>query len=104
MRGPSLVSRHLLRRGLWLWLLMRLGLTAALLFSALSGGGEPPDLTGPMPAAILVAVAVRFVELRRLRERVLLANLGITTATQATLIGLGGLAGEVLLALFRGLA
>lgn len=48
MRLPSLVAWCLLRRGLWLWLMVRLGLTAAVLFSA----------------AIRAAVAVGFVEVR----------------------------------------
>lgn len=104
MRLPSLVTWHLMRRGLWLWLLVRLGLTAAVLLAAAIGGGEVPDLSGPMPAAILVAVAVGFVESRRLTERVLLANLGVTTARQATLLALGGVVGEVVLALIRRLA
>ncbi len=104
MPWSTLTARHLLRRGLWLWLLVRLGLTAAVLLSAAIGGGEPPDLTGPMPAAILVAVAVGFIEARRLTERVFLANLGVTTATQATLLALGGVVGEVVLALLRRLA
>lgn len=104
MRLPSLVTWHLLRRGAWLWLLVRLGLTAAVFLAAAIGGGEVPDLSGPMPAAILVAVAVGFVEARRLTESVFLANLGVTTATQATLLALGGVVGEVALALLRRLA
>lgn len=104
MRGPSLVYRHLLRRGLWLWLLVRLALVAAVLLSVAIGGGEVPDVSGPMPAAIIVAVAVGFLEARRLSERVLLANLGVTALTQATLLALGGVAGELAWVLLRRVA
>lgn len=101
MRGPSLVSRYLLRRGLWLWLLLRLGLTAAVLLSVAIGGGEPPDLSGPMPVAVVFAAIVGFLEARRVSERVLLANLGVSAPAQATLLALGGVVGEVVLALLQ---
>lgn len=104
MRVPSLPTLHLLRRGLWLWLMVRIGLVGAVLFAAMIGGGDAPDLTGPMPAAIAVAVVVGFVEARRLSERVLLANLGVSAAAHATLLALGGLAGELALAALRRLA
>jgi hypothetical protein len=104
MRSPSLVARHLLRRGLWLWLLVRLGLTAAVLLAAAIGGGEPPDLAGPMPVAIVFATMVGFVEARRLTERVLLANLGVSMPVQGALLALGGVAGEVLTLVLRRLA
>jgi hypothetical protein len=104
MRSPSLVVRHLLRRGLCLWLLVRLGLTAAVLLAAAIGGGEPPDLAGPMPVAIVFATMVGFVEARRLTERVLLANLGVSMPVQGALLALGGVAGEVLTLVLRRLA
>lgn len=104
MRSLSLVARHLLRRGLWLWLLVRLGLSAAVLLAAAIGGGEPPDLAGPMPVAIIVSSVVGFVEARRVTERVLLANLGVTVVAQSALLAVGGVLGELAVLLVRRIA
>jgi hypothetical protein len=101
MRGPSLVSWHLLRRGVWMWLLVRLVLVGVLLVGAVGGGGESPGLAVPMPPSILVALALGFIEARRLSERVLLANLGVSIWQQATLLAIGGALGEATLALLR---
>lgn len=99
MVSLRLVYVHLLRRGLWLWLIVRLGWTAAVLLAAAIGGGEPPDLSGPMPVAVVFATIVGFLEARRASERVLFANLGVSAPTQATLHALGGVVGEVVLAM-----
>lgn len=99
MRGPSLVSRRLLQRGLWLWLLTRLAAIAVVLLAAAVGGGEMPDVLGPMPAAILVTVALGFVDAHRLSERVLLANLGVAPAVQGLWLAGAATLGELALPL-----
>lgn len=94
MRGPSLVHRHLLRRGLVSWLLARLAFALALLMtmsSPLARGG----LVGL--GVIVLATVLALVDIQRVQERVLLANLGVNVPTLLGTLGAAALIGEITL-------
>ena len=94
MKGPDLVLRHLLRRGLRCWVLVRLGLAVAFVATmnpALAAGG----LVGL--GVIGLSLTVALVEGQRVRERVVLANLGVSLPMLLLALGSAALVGEVVL-------
>lgn len=91
---PTLVQRHLLRRGARLWLAVRLIVMGLMLWAQ----GEPIAIGGSATLAVIaVTVMLGFVDAQRLSERVLLGNLGIPIEQQALLLGSGAAFGEIVL-------
>jgi hypothetical protein len=98
MRGPLLFERHLVWRGLRLWLLARLALLAVVMLAAALQGGPLIDTTrGSSLAIVVVTILLGTVEAWRVSERVFLANLGVSVGAQLVLLAAGAVAGEVLL-------
>jgi hypothetical protein len=95
MKGPDLVLRHLLRRGLRCWVLVRAGLAVAFvatMSSPLAAGG----LVGLGVIGLTLTVAL--VEVQRVRERVVLANLGVSLPTLLGALSFAAVLGEIVLA------
>jgi hypothetical protein len=94
MRGPSLVQRHLLRRGFICWLLARAVFAMALLLTM-----SPPWANGGLVGLGVVALtaALGLIEVGRVRERVLLANLGMALPILVVMLAVPALLGEVAL-------
>lgn len=91
---PSLVHRHLLLRGARLWLLVRLTITG---FIVMAQGAPIAIGSAATFAVILLTVMLGFVDARRVSERVLLANLGLSVEAQVLLLGIAAGVGELLL-------
>jgi hypothetical protein len=86
-------------RGVILWALLRVLVTAAMLFAAT--GSPSPMSSSPNPVAVIVlCTLLGSVDIRRRREGVLWANLGVSSAQLALLFTLVAAAGETLLAAF----
>ncbi len=97
MRAPDLVLLYLLRRGLRCWVLVRLGLAVAFvatMSSPLAAGG----LVGL--GVIGLSLTVALLEVQRVRERVVLANLGVSLPTLLCALSFAAVVGEILLAVF----
>jgi len=96
MRFPPSLTRHLLRRGLLLWLSLRASVALIYLFA----GGSPmtTGVSVTMWIAVLT-VSIGFVESRRHGEQVLFANLGVARRTHALLLAGPIVVGEILLRL-----
>lgn len=97
MKGPDLVLRHLLRRGLRCWVLVRLGLAVAFLATM-----NPPLAAGGLVGlgVIGLTLTIALVEGQRVRERVVLANLGVSLSMLLVTLASAAVLGEVLLAAF----
>jgi hypothetical protein len=97
MRVPDLVSRHLLQRGLRCWVLVRLGLAVAFVATM-----NPPFAAGGLVGLGVVGLTlvIALVEGQRVRERVVLANLGVSLPALLLTLALAAVLGEVLLATF----
>jgi hypothetical protein len=95
MAFPDLALRHLLRRGLRCWVLVRLGLAAAFVATM-----NPPLAAGGLVGlgVIGLTLTIALVEGQRVRERVVLANLGVSLATLLLTLASAAVLGEVLLA------
>jgi hypothetical protein len=104
MRGPSLIQRHLIWRGLRLAVLARLVVLAALLWSA-GIGGEPFKVSSALaPAVVALTILLGWIESLRVGERVFLANLGVSQRVQSTCLAIGAIAAESSLAVLVTLA
>lgn len=97
MTSPSLVHRHLFRRGLRCWVLVRLGLAVAFLATM-----NPPLAAGGLVGlgVIGLTLTIALVEGQRVRERVVLANLGVSLPVLLLTLASAAVLGEVLLAAF----
>ena len=93
MRANSFIVRAYLVRGAVVWVGARLMISAVLFLAGVNPGRVG---IGVSVAIIAIAVALGFVETRRQRERVLLANLGVSLSSLATLPGAPAIAGELL--------
>jgi hypothetical protein len=89
----SLVLRAYLIRGAWLWIVARGIITGALLLA----GSDALHLS---PVAfievVLLIVALGWIDMRRRRESVFLANLGVSPLVLSALFGVPALLGEML--------
>ena len=95
MRANRLVARNYLRRAAVLWV------GARLLVSAVVGlaGGDPLHLGAPAALVVIAATAtLACVQTLRLRERVLLGNLGISVGALSLYFAAPPLFGEWALA------
>lgn len=94
MRGPSLLQWHLLRRGLLSWVLARAAFAMALLMTM-----SPPWVSGGLVGLGVVALttALGLIEVERVRERVLLANLGVAVPNLILMLAVPALLGEIAL-------
>lgn len=91
---PSLVQRHLLRRGARLWLAARLIVMGLVMWFQ----GDPIAIGSPATLAVIaVTVMLGFADAQRLSERVLLANLGLSLQRQVLLLGSAAACGEIVL-------
>lgn len=97
MTGPDLVLRHLLRRGLRCWVLVRMGLAVAFVATM-----NPPLAAGGLVGlgVLGLTLTVALVEVQRVRERVVLANLGVSLPMLLFVLAFAALVGESLLAVF----
>ncbi len=94
MRGPYLVQWHLLRRGLFSWVIARATLAMALLLT----GNPPWGDGGPVGLGVVVlTTALGLIEVERARERVLLANLGVALPNLILMLAAPALLGEIAL-------
>jgi hypothetical protein len=98
MRISSTLTRHLLLRGLRVWMLVRAGFAVALLVTL-----SPPLVTGGVVGVGVVALTITMgvLEALRLREMVFLANLGLRFSALLAWLAIPPLLGEILLAWFR---
>lgn len=96
MNGSPHLRRHLLRRGLRVWLLVRAAFALALLMTL-----SPPFPTGGVVAVgvVAAAAAVAVLETRMQEEMVFLANLGERFTVLVATLALPALAAELLVAL-----
>ncbi len=97
MYGLSRLRRHLLRRSLRSWILVRATFAIALLMTL-----NPPLPTGGAIAlgVVVLATIVGLLDVERANERVFLANLGLRLATLSAILATFPLLGEVLLAIW----
>lgn len=91
-----LLARAYLIRGVVLWLLARLLISVAMLLA-----DADPLALSPRASAIiiLVATALGLAQTMRLREGVLLGNLGVSRPMLAICLALPAFAGELIIAL-----
>jgi hypothetical protein len=96
MNGISHLQRHLLRRGLRIWMLVRAIFAIALLMT----------LNPPLPVGgaiglgvVVVTAALCFVDARLVKETVFLANLGLRLPSLLASFAVVPILGEMLLAL-----
>ena len=98
LRSNMLVVRSCLLRGAILWLLART-LISAMIVAAY---GDPFAVSARSAVIIIgMSTALAFAQTARLRERVLLGNLGVPGATLAAYFALPALAGELVIVLLR---
>jgi len=95
MKGPDLVLWHLLRRGLRCWVLVRMGLAVAFVATM-----NPPLAAGGLVGlgVIGLSLTVALVEVQRVRERVVLANLGVSLPVLLLALSGAAVLGEIMLA------
>ena len=95
MRGPDFILRHLMRRGLLSWVLVRMLFAIALFLTE-----SPPTANGGLVGlgVVVFSTLVGFFEVRRVRERVVLANLGVSLLSMLGALSLAAVFGEILLA------
>lgn len=98
MRSNTLVMRAYLLRGTVLWLLART-LISAVIFVAHGDPFAVPVRSGVI--IIGVSTALAFAQTARLREGVLLGNLGVPRAVLAAYFALPALAGELAISLLH---
>lgn len=98
MPGPFLIQRHLLRRGFLCWVLARAAFAMALLLTM-----SPPLARGGLVGVgvIVLATALGLLEVQRVQERVLLANLGVSLLTLLTMLAAASVLGESALLLWK---
>ena len=83
-----------LRRGVWLWISLRLLATAVYLF----GDADPTPFWSTGSIGMVAAVAVlAFADMHLRKERVLIGNLGVSSAVTAAICAAPALAGEILI-------
>jgi hypothetical protein len=83
-----------LRRGIWLWISLRLLATAVYLFA----DADPIPFWSSGSIGMVAAVTVlAFVDMRVRKEGVLIGNLGVASAVIAALCAAPAAAGEVLI-------
>jgi len=94
MIAHTLIARALILRGVVLWLLARTLISAVMSLAEFN----PLALSARSSAIIiLVSTLLGFAQTGRLREYVLLGNLGVSRATLVMYFALPALAGELLL-------
>lgn len=95
MRGPSSIQRHLLRRGLLSWAFARAAFAMALLLTM-----NPPWTSGGFVGIgiVLLGSVLGLIEVQRVHERVLLANLGLSLPMLVEMLAVPALLGEIVLA------
>jgi hypothetical protein len=98
------IVRRLLGRGLRLWILARCLLVAAVLLGASAGPRAQPSLPIRLPpetavVAVLLSGALGFLEMIARRERILVANLGLSTRHVASILLVPPALGETIVAL-----
>jgi hypothetical protein len=95
MLHDTLITRTWVVRGAILWFLARLVISAAI-----AAAGYNPFAISARSSAIIVLVAtgLGYAQTARLREFVLLGNLGVSRAELAAFFALPALAGELLIA------
>lgn len=91
-----LLTRSYLLRGAALWLLARVLISAGMALAGASPLALSPRASGII---IVVVTALGFAQTMRLRESVLLGNLGISRAMLALYFALPALIGELTLAM-----
>jgi hypothetical protein len=98
------IVRRLLGRGVRLWILARCLLAAAVLLGASAGPRVPPSIPIRLsPATVVLAVLLSGVlglfEMAARRERILIANLGVSTPELASILLMPAALGETVVAL-----
>ena len=94
MRPNRLVVRAFLFRGVLLWIVARAAIAVALV---LAGGDALKLSTTALVEVALLIVALGWIETRRRREGVLLANLGVSPLLLSVFFAGPALAGEFVL-------
>lgn len=85
-----------LRRGIWLWISLRLLATAAFLF----GDADPMPFWNSGSIGMVAAVAVlAFADMHLRKEHVMIGNLGVASAVIAGICAAPAVAGEILITL-----
>lgn len=94
MLANTLVANAYLRRGLWLWLVIRATITTVLL---IAGADARKLSTTALADVVLLVVALGWLETLRHRERALLGNLGVSPLLLSAFFAVPALLGEALL-------
>jgi hypothetical protein len=89
----------LLKRQIFLWLIVRAIQVPVLLLAGPPGDSIWARLSVPQPAVVLVAAALGVIELRRRHEQILMGNLGITRMQVAAILIVPSLIIETVVAL-----
>ena len=90
----TLVASAYLRRGLWLWLVIRATITSVLL---IAGADVRKLSTTASVEVVLLIVVVGWLETFRHRERALLGNLCVSPLLLSTFFAVPALLGEAIL-------
>ena len=99
MRFPRRVLEAYLRRGAGIWLLMRLSVSAVLLF----GREDPLDLTGATTLTLILgSAALLRVDIRRRHERLLIGNLGLSPWVVSSVALIPAALGEIAIGMLAG--
>jgi hypothetical protein len=93
-RVRPIIVRVYMTRGARLWLVFR----AAVSFVLLLGGSDPIRVS-PIVSSYIVAltIGIGLIDLRRQRETIFVANLGLSPIILVTMLGAPAIAGEILL-------
>lgn len=96
MRLPRTILKAYLRRGATMWLMMRLCVSAVLLF-----GREDPLHVAPSTVLMLIAATagLTLIDMRRRNERMLIGNLGYRPSVLSAIAVVPAAAGEIALRL-----
>ena len=100
MRPNRLIARAYLFRGASIWIVARAAIAVVLVLA----DGDPLRLsTTALVAVLVLVVALGWIETRRRREGVLLANLGVSPYLLSGLFAVPGVLGEIVLRFGAGL-